>query len=155
MNAEPVCSLCCRRGGGSGGGAPVNSMGCTGACLRWAVQNIKNPPFFEDVVRWKAWLVTPGTVASFRAICSDLNDLGRGYLQWTLVIPHEESGEMSAACYCGGSVSSCDLASECQLMQTTTGQQKLGFLKNGGKNNYVGPSPFEPSTKVLKRETPL
>ena len=72
MNAEPVCSLCC--------------------CLRGAVQNI----------RWGVLVhvfVGPGTVASFRAICSDLNDLGRGYLQWTLVIPHEESGEMWAACW--------------------------------------------------------
>ena len=97
MNAEPVCSLCCRRGGGCGGGAPVNSMGCTGACLRWAVQNIKNPPFFEDVVPWQAWRLTTGTVACFRAICSDLNDLGRGYLHWSLVITPQDGRSMWAA----------------------------------------------------------
>ena len=97
MRPEPICSLCCRRDGGSGGGAPVNSKGCTGACLRWAVQNITIPETFEDVVPRHLWRVTTGTMAYFRAICSDLNDLGYGYLHWSLVINPEDGRSMWAA----------------------------------------------------------
>ena len=97
MNARAVCSLCGRRGGHPANGAAINSMGCTGACLRWAVQVIKNPPFFEHHGKWEAWFVRPADVASFGAICSDINGLGYGYLHWDLVIPHKGSEDMWAA----------------------------------------------------------
>ena len=86
---EPICSLCCRRDGGSGGGAAINSKGCTGACLRWALQNI--------TPHRQPWRVTSSTVAYVRAICSDLNDLGYGYLHWTLVIDPEDGRSMWAS----------------------------------------------------------
>ena len=98
MSSEPVCSLCCRRGGGCGGGAPINGLGCTGACLRWAVSNIKNPPFFEHGTPWQAWQLTTTIVACFRAICSDLNDLGCGCLHWSVVITPRDCRSMWAAC---------------------------------------------------------
>jgi len=99
MFSEPVCSLCCRRGGGCGGGAPINGLGCTGACLRWAVSNIKHPPFFEHGTPWQAWQLTTTIVACFRAICSDLNDLGCGCLHWSVVITPRDCSSMWAACW--------------------------------------------------------
>ena len=98
MFSEPVCSLCCRRGGGCGGGAPINGLGCTGACLRWAVSNIKHPPFFEHGTPWQAWQLTTTIVACFRAICYALIDLGCGCLHWSVVITLRDCRSMWAAC---------------------------------------------------------
>ena len=38
MTTEVMCACCRHCGGAPAGGVPMNSMGCTGACLRWAFQ---------------------------------------------------------------------------------------------------------------------
>ena len=98
MLAPVVCSLCGRRGCKPADGAAINSLGCTGACLRWAVRVIKNRPLFDDEFDWGAWNgVRPADVASFRAICSDVNELGYGYLHWDFVNSHQGPGDLLAA----------------------------------------------------------
>ena len=63
----------------------INSIGCTGTCLCWAVETIRNPPFYEDQQQWKPWSVSAEDLVSFSAVCSDVNDLGCGYLYWDFV----------------------------------------------------------------------
>ena len=58
MLAPVVCSLCGRRGGKPAEGAAINSLGCTGACLLWAVRVIKNPPLFDDELDWGPGMVS-------------------------------------------------------------------------------------------------
>ena len=63
----------------------INSIGCTATCLCWAVETIRNPPFYEDQQQWKPWSVSAEDLVSFSAVCSDVNDLGCGYLYWDFV----------------------------------------------------------------------
>ena len=100
--APIVCSLCGRRFGKSADGAAINSMGCTGACLDWAARVIKNPSCFEFERDWRvrsnvSVTVIPAHVASFRAICSDMNALGYAYLHWNLGNSSQGPGYMLAA----------------------------------------------------------
>ncbi len=60
-------------------------INCTGTCLCWAVETIRNPPFYEDQQQWKPWSVSAEDLVSFSAVCSDVNDLGCGYLHWDFV----------------------------------------------------------------------
>ena len=60
MRMEAQCSSCERSGGGPAGGAAINSIGCTGACVHWAVKLIGNPPFWEDEpFNLEAWALDP------------------------------------------------------------------------------------------------
>ena len=97
-----VCSLCGRRFGKPAAGAAINSIGCTGACLDWAARVIKNPPCFHVDRAWiQEWpyckTVTPEDVATFRAICSDMNEFGYAYLHWNLGRSDLGPGNMLAA----------------------------------------------------------
>ena len=56
MRLEVQCPCCQRTGGSPAGGAAINTIGCTGACLHWAVQLISNPLFWEEEPgNWQAW----------------------------------------------------------------------------------------------------
>ncbi len=83
MTARVQCSRCGRRGGSPAGGATINSLGCTGACLQWAVQLIENPPCFRYEATWAEWTLNVDDVARLRIVCSDINELGCGYLHWS------------------------------------------------------------------------
>ena len=92
-----VCIQCGRRGGKPTDGAAINSMGCTGACLDWVVGLITNPPWLPCEPNWgSGHIVRAAHVASFRATCSDLNDLGHAYLHWHLVHSHQGPGKKLA-----------------------------------------------------------
>ena len=86
------CSSCKRTGGCPSGGAVINAVGCTGACLHWAVQLIVNPPFWdEEPFNWQIWAFDSAQWDSFSIACSDLNSLGCGYLCVDCVEPHISS----------------------------------------------------------------
>ena len=97
MRMEAQCSSCERSAGGPAGGAAINSIGCTGACVHWAVQLIGNPPCWEDEpFNWEAWALDPAALVSFQKICSNLNGFGCGYLFWDCVDAHISREEMTA-----------------------------------------------------------
>ena len=97
MRMEAQCPSCERSGGGPAGGAAINSIGCTGACVHWAVQLIGNPPFWEDApFNWEAWALDPAELVSFQKICSNLNGFGCGYLFWDCNDSHISREEMTA-----------------------------------------------------------
>ena len=97
-----VCVLCGRRGGEPADGASINILGCTGACIDWALRVIKNPPFFELPREWQLnWAgrketVAPTHVEDFRAICSNMNALGYAYLHWNRRSSDVGPGDMLA-----------------------------------------------------------
>ena len=98
MSVQVLYSKCGRQGGQPAQGAAINSLGCTGACLRWAARLIKNPPTFEDALDWGAWNgVKHADVASFSAVCTEVNKLGYGYLHWDVVNFHRGPGDVLAA----------------------------------------------------------
>ena len=98
MFLQVMCSNCKRLGGAPAQGAAINALGCTGACLRWAARVIKNPPTFEDTLSWGAWHgVEPADVASFSAVCREVNKLGCAYLHWDVVNFHGGPGDVLAA----------------------------------------------------------
>ena len=66
MYRNVQCSCCGRLGGSPAGGAVINSIGCTGTCLCWAVETIRNPPFYEDQPQWKPWSVRAEDWSLFR-----------------------------------------------------------------------------------------
>ena len=91
------CSSCKRTGGCPSGGAVINAVGCTGACLHWAVQLIVNPPFWDDEpFNWQIWFFDSAHWDSFSIACSDLNSLGCGYLCVDCVEPHISSDRLLA-----------------------------------------------------------
>ena len=89
MHRNVQCSCCSRLGGAPAGGAVINRIGCTGACLCWAVETIRKPPFYENQPQWKPWSVSAEDLVSFSAICSDVNALGCWYLYWNFVATSE------------------------------------------------------------------
>ena len=98
MSVQVMRSKCKRLGGQPAQGAAINGLGCTGACLRWAARLIQNPPTFEDTLGWGAWHgVEPADVASFSAVCSEVNKLGCAYLHWDVVNFHGGPGDVLAA----------------------------------------------------------
>ena len=87
MSMEVQCSSCGRTGGAPAGGAAINNIGCTGACLHWAVQLIGNPPFWEDEpFNWEAWALDPAELVCFQKICSNLNGFGCGNISSGIVL---------------------------------------------------------------------
>ena len=97
MRSEVQCSCCERTGGRPAGGAAINSIGCTGACLHWAVQLIVNPPFWdEEPLNWQPWAFDPVQWDSFSTVCSDLNGLGCGYLSVDCVEAHISNEVLTA-----------------------------------------------------------
>ena len=98
MFPQALCAMCGRQGGQPARGAAVNSLGCTGACLHWAARVIPNLPLFHDPLVWGAWIsIEPADVASFSRVCSEVNELGYGYLHWDVVNPHGRPGDVVAA----------------------------------------------------------
>ena len=98
MFPQALCAMCGRRGGQPARGAAINSLGCTGACLHWAARVIKKLPLFNDPLVWGAWHgIEPADVASFSAICTEVNELGYGYLHWDVVNSHGRPGDVVAA----------------------------------------------------------
>ena len=85
MTTEALCACCRRCGGAPAGGAPINSIGCTGACLHWAFQLMENPPSVEREPRWEDWRVSHEDLVALRIICSKVNAHGCGYLNRNLV----------------------------------------------------------------------
>ena len=51
MAMTVLCVSCGRKHGNSAFGLPVNAIGCTGACLHWAIHAIDNPPFYTGHLR--------------------------------------------------------------------------------------------------------
>ena len=82
MSATPKCSSCRRSGGFPVGGASINTTGCTGACLRWAVQLVQSCLCCTTKHPWAHWSVHPKDVVSFGVIVTGINALGCGYLHW-------------------------------------------------------------------------
>ena len=82
MSATPECSSCGRSGGFPVGGASINATGCTGACLRWAVQLLQSYLHCTTKHPGAHWNVHPNDVVSFGVIVTGINALGCGYLHW-------------------------------------------------------------------------
>ncbi len=98
MFPQCLCAMCGRRGGQPARGAAINSLGCTGACLHWAARLIQKLPLFNDPLVWGGWHgIEPADVASFSAICTEVNELGYGYLHWDVVNSHGRPGDVVAA----------------------------------------------------------
>ena len=97
MRSEVQCSCCHRTGGRPSGGAAINAIGCTGACLHWAVQLIVNPPFWdEEPFNWELWAFDPVQWDSFSIVCSDLNGFACGYLCVDCVEKHISTERLTA-----------------------------------------------------------
>ena len=79
LHRESMCSNCHRSGDSPSHGAAINSRGCTGACLKWAREIMEHPHRFRYEPTWPDW---PDIVARLRIVCSDINELGCGYLFW-------------------------------------------------------------------------
>ena len=84
MTPTPKCSNCGRCGGSQAGGATINTMGCTGACLHWAVALVRNCLHCNTEHPWENWTVTPNQAAAFGVIAAGISQLGCGYLHWNL-----------------------------------------------------------------------
>ena len=56
MSLKSACNACGRAGGEEAGGATVNGIGCTGACLRWAlveaIMENSGWPYTEVELEW-------------------------------------------------------------------------------------------------------
>ena len=79
------CSNCGRRGGAPADGATINTGGCTGACLRWAVrlvQHCLSLSQFSQCNPWEHWSADYRDAVAFRLITKGISDLGLGYLHW-------------------------------------------------------------------------
>ena len=76
--AETVrCASCGRMDGNWASGIVVNAIGCTGACLYWAIHAIDNPPFYEGSTGfWEEWEVSDEDCTCVELICSDVNPQG-------------------------------------------------------------------------------
>ena len=79
------CSNCGRRGCALADGATINTGGCTGACLRWAVrlvQHCLSLSKFSQCNPWEHWTADYRDAVAFRLITKGISDLGLGYLHW-------------------------------------------------------------------------
>ncbi len=80
MTTGALCACCRRCGGAAAGGAAINSIGCTGACLHWAAQLMENPPSVEYEPVWEDWPVSHEDLAALRIIYSEITGHGCGYI---------------------------------------------------------------------------
>ena len=76
------CSHCTRCRGAPAHGATINSGGCTGACLHWALQFMRNCLQWSEGNPWEHWTANPRDAVTCRLICAGISDLGLGYLHW-------------------------------------------------------------------------
>ena len=76
MTMTVLCVSCGRKHGHSAFGMSVNAIGCTGACLHWAIHAIDNPPFWHSNYGWDNWEVSDEDATCIELICSDVNALG-------------------------------------------------------------------------------
>ena len=79
FHRQLMCPNCHRNGESPSRGAAINSRGCTGACLQWVREIIQHPHRCRYEPTWPDW---PDIVACLRIVCSDINELGCGYLFW-------------------------------------------------------------------------
>ena len=79
LHRQLTCPNCHRNGESPSRGAAINSRGCTGACLQWAREIIEHPHRFRYEPTWPDW---PDIVARLKIVCSNINELGCGYLFW-------------------------------------------------------------------------
>ena len=79
VDQELLCASCHRTGGSPSDGAAINTRGCTGACLQWARAIMEHPHRFRYEPTWPDW---PDIMARLRIVCSNINELGCGYLFW-------------------------------------------------------------------------
>ena len=82
MTPTPKCANCGRCGGSPAGGATINTMGCTGACLHWAADLVRNWLYQNTDHLWQHWSVNPNDAVSFGVIGAGISELGCGYLHW-------------------------------------------------------------------------
>ena len=82
MTTSPKCSNCGRCGGDSTGGATINTVGCTGACLLWTLELVETLFRRDWAHPWEDWNVPPEEMVAFTVICAGISELGCGYLQW-------------------------------------------------------------------------
>ena len=66
-----LCISCGRKHGNSAFGISVNDIGCTGACLHWAIHALSNPYVADE------------DAARIELICSDVNPRGCAMLTYT------------------------------------------------------------------------
>ena len=86
------CTSCGRRGGHWASGAVVNAIGCTGACLHWAIHKVDSPPFYTGGTGvWEFWDVSDEDCTCFELICSHVN--ARGCAMLTTLRCDETVGE--------------------------------------------------------------
>ena len=82
MGTISKCSNCGRCGGAEADGATINTMGCTGACLHWAVQFMRNCLPWDQGNPWEQWSANPKDAVCFRLIGAGISELGLGYVHW-------------------------------------------------------------------------
>ena len=58
-------------------------MGCTGACLHWAADLVRNWLYRDTEHLWQHWSVNPNDAVSFGVIGAGISELGCGYLHWS------------------------------------------------------------------------
>ncbi len=83
--AKRECSNCGRSGGAPADGTTINTRGCTGACLRWAVrlvQHCLSLSRFSQFNPWEHWTADYRDAVASRLITDGISDLGLGYLHW-------------------------------------------------------------------------
>ena len=76
------CSHCRRSGGAPADGATINTWGCTGACLHWAVQFMRKCLKWSVGNPWEHWSANAMDAVKCRSICLGITDLGLGYVHW-------------------------------------------------------------------------
>ena len=73
------CTSCGRKDGNLASGIVVNAIGCTGACLHWAIHAIDNPPISQDYGwsgHWEEWEISDEDCTCVELILSDVNPHG-------------------------------------------------------------------------------
>ena len=80
--ATRECSNCGRSGGAPADGATINTRGCTGACLRWAVLFMRHCLSLSQGNPWEHWRAKYRDAGSCRLIADGISDLGLGYVHW-------------------------------------------------------------------------
>ena len=80
VRCAPVrCTSCGRKDGNLASGIVVNAIGCTGACLHWAIHAIDNPPISQDYGwsgHWEEWEISDEDCTCVELILSDVNPHG-------------------------------------------------------------------------------
>ena len=82
MTMTVRCASCGRKDGNCALGISVNAIGCTGACLHWALHATDNLPFWYSNQGWDNWEVSDEDATCIELICSDVNPQGCAMLTY-------------------------------------------------------------------------